>query len=185
MEYFPGRDLARVLKSEGALTPARGINLACQVCDALAAAHEKGVIHRDVKPGNVLVGQDDLVKLVDFGLAAVGQQMGSRLTKSGLLIGTPEYMAPEQISGQAVDGRADLYALGVLMYEMFSGTQPFAGENTVAILFQHLEGEVKPLSQVAPQVTPALERVVMSAMARNPDDRPATAVELRRLLINV
>lgn len=185
MEYFPGRDLARVLKSEGAVAPGRGIKLACQVCDALSAAHEKGVIHRDVKPGNVLVGEDDMVKLVDFGLAAVGQQMGSRLTKSGLLIGTPEYMAPEQISGQSVDGRADLYSLGVLMYEMFSGVQPFAGDNTVAILFQHLEGEIKPLSEVAPQVSPELERVVMAAMARNADDRPATAAELRGMLSGV
>ena len=114
-----------------------------------------------------------------------GQSVGSRLTKSGILIGTPEYMAPELITGGAVDHRSDLYAVGVMLYEMLSGTKPFIGETAVNILFQHLEADVPPLRELAPHVPEELEKIVMGAMARERDDRPASALELRESLVGV
>jgi hypothetical protein len=182
MEYFPSRDLARILKADGPIAPARGVPILVQVCEALFAAHESGAIHRDVKPGNILVGEGDRAKVVDFGLAAVGVQAGSRLTRSGLLMGTPEYMAPEQITDGEVDARSDIYSLGVVMYECFSGVAPFAGENPAHVLFRHIEGDATPLHEAAPAVSPALSSLVAAAMARHPADRPATALELAERL---
>jgi serine/threonine-protein kinase len=177
MEYFPSRDLGKIIRSEGTLLPARGLRILAQVCEGLIAAHEFGVVHRDVKPANILVGKDDGVKIVDFGLASLEQQLGSRLTKSGLLIGTPEYMAPEQISGENTDHRADLYSLGIVMYEMFSGKRPFTAETPVKILFQHLEAQATPLREVAPNIPEAIDLLVTRAMAKDPKDRPQTAQE--------
>jgi serine/threonine-protein kinase len=178
MEYFPSRDLGDILKAGGRMAPARALGIGIQVCEALAAAHDRGTIHRDVKPGNILVGEDDQVKVVDFGLAAIGQQSGSRLTMSGTLLGTPEYMAPEQITEGMADHRSDLYSLGAVLYEMLSGVSPFAGENTAHVLFQHIEGEIRPLGEAAPGLPGGLDAVVMSALARTPSDRPETAAAL-------
>ena len=175
MEFFPGRDLSRMLKDEGPLPLDLVLRLAAQVCEGLAAAHEVGVVHRDIKPPNILVGDDQVVKIVDFGLAAMGQQSGSRLTKSGILVGTPEYISPEQITGTDVDGRADIYSFGVVMYEMLSGRQPFTGSNAVNLLFQHLEGDVEPLGKLVPGIPTAVERLVTQAMSRDPSDRPGSA----------
>jgi serine/threonine-protein kinase len=149
------------------------------------AAHEIGVVHRDVKPANVLVGKDDGVKIVDFGLASLEQQLGSRLTKSGLLIGTPEYMAPEQISGEKTDHRADLYSLGIVMYETFSGKRPFTAETPVKVLFQHLEAQPTPLRDVAPNIPEAIDQLVARAMAKDPNDRPQTAQECWRSIEDI
>jgi serine/threonine-protein kinase len=181
MQYFPGQDLGRLLGESGPLDPRRGLRLAAQVCDGLAAAHVEGVIHRDIKPPNILVGADDAVRVVDFGLAAVQHSSGegSRLTQSGLLIGTPEYMAPEQISGEAVDHRVDLYSLGIVMYEAFSGRKPFVAETPVKVLFQHLEGGAAPLGEVVPGFPEPIAALVAAAMARDPNQRPSTAAELR------
>ena len=178
MEYFDGRDLAHLLHREKSLAPGRGLHIAGQVAAGLAAAHEEGIMHRDVKPPNVLVGEDDEVKVVDFGLASMGQNVGSRLTQSGILIGTPHYMAPEQIRGQEeVDGRVDIYALGVMMYEMFAGHRPFEADTAVKILFQHLENDVPPLTEVVPGFPVAVSDLVAWAMARDPNDRPATMAD--------
>ncbi len=178
MEYFPAQDLGRILKDQGPLPVPRMLKIAAQVCEGLAAAHEKGIIHRDIKPPNILVGQGDLTKIVDFGLASVGSHAGSRLTKSGILVGTPEYISPEQITGTEVDGRADLYSFGVVMYEMITGVQPFSGANAVNVLFQHLEGEIPPAHQVNAAVPEAVARLVERAMARDPAGRPASARDL-------
>jgi eukaryotic-like serine/threonine-protein kinase len=178
MEYFPGRDLGRILKLESAMPAGRALSIAAQIADGLAAAHTAGVIHRDVKPANVLVGKDDWIKIVDFGLASAQQHIGSRLTKSGLLIGTPEYMAPEQISGNTIDPRTDIYSVGVLLYEMLAGRKAFLGETAVQILFQHLEGTVEPLDKVRPELSPELVALVHQAMARDPAERHQTADEL-------
>jgi eukaryotic-like serine/threonine-protein kinase len=177
MEYFPSRDLGKIIRSEGALDTARALRILSQVCEGLTAAHEGGVVHRDVKPANILVGKDDTVKIVDFGLASVEQQIGTRLTKSGLLIGTPEYMSPEQISGGEVDHRADLYSLGIVMYETFSGKKPFTGETPVKVLFQHLEAEAPSLQTAAPNLPPAIYDLVRRAMSKEPGGRPQTAQE--------
>ena len=182
MEYFPSTDLGRLIEREGALPVDRGLHIAEQICAGLAVAHGEGIIHRDIKPPNILVGDDQMVKIVDFGLASVAQHTGSRLTKSGILIGTPQYMAPEQISGDTVDSRTDVYSLGVLMYEMFSGVQPFRGDNPVNILFQHLEGEIPPLTEVAENIPAEINELVMRAMQRERDPRPADAQELLGLI---
>jgi len=172
MEFFPGKDLGTILTEEGRMDVGRVLHIAHQVCEGLAAAHAQGVIHRDIKPANIMVGEQDLVKIVDFGLAAMTQSAGSRLTKSGILIGTPQYMAPEQIKGDDVDGRADIYSLGVMMYEMLSGRQPFCGDNAVNILYQHLEGQAQPLSELVPGIPPEVERLVACFMARHREERP-------------
>jgi serine/threonine-protein kinase len=184
MEYFPGRDLGKVLAEDAPLPASRSLGILAQVCEGLAAAHAVGVIHRDIKPANILIGRGDETRVVDFGLASAGQQSGSRLTKSGLLIGTPEYMAPEQISSEAVDHRSDLYSVGVLMYEMLTGVKPFTAETPVKVLFLHLEGEAVPAAQLAPRLPKSLLDLVMSTMARNREDRPATAQELHDRIVD-
>jgi len=184
MEYFPGKDLGRLLTEGGPLDLVRVLRIGAQVCDGLAAAHAEGVIHRDIKPPNILVGENDDTRLVDFGLASVHQSTGdgSRLTKSGLLIGTPEYMAPEQITGDSVDHRVDLYSLGIVLYEAASGTKPYAAETPVKVLFQHLEGGATPLHGLISTCPEVVSELVARAMAREPNDRPGSALELRSMI---
>jgi serine/threonine-protein kinase len=182
MEYFAARDLGGVLREGGPLSPARAMHVAEQTLEGLAAAHAQGVLHRDIKPANLLVGDADLVKIVDFGLASVGNNGPSRLTKSGILVGTPEYISPEQITGGTVDARCDLYSLGVVLYESISGRQPFTGSTPVSILFQHIEATPPPLMSVAAGIPPAVNEVVMRAMARAPGDRPESALAMLEMV---
>jgi HEAT repeat protein/tRNA A-37 threonylcarbamoyl transferase component Bud32 len=185
MEYFPGRDLAKVLTADGALDIERALRLALQVCEGLGAAHAEGVIHRDIKPDNILVGDGDAVKIVDFGLAWAGQNLGSRLTQHGVTVGTPEYMAPEQIRGDAVDQRADLYALGVLLYEMLTGQVPYASDAAVTVLFKHLAGEPRRPSDLRAEIPEVVEAMVRHAMALDPADRPQSAEAFRREILDL
>jgi len=178
MEYFESRDLGEIVALERRIAPARVLHLSRQVCRGLRAAHAQGVIHRDVKPANVLVNAEEHVKIVDFGLAAVMREAENRLTRTGHLVGTPHYMAPELIRGEEIDGRADLYSLGVVMYEMLSGEPPYDGDNPMNILFRHLDGDAAPLNHLVPDVPPGLEAVVQHAMKLRPADRPATADDL-------
>jgi serine/threonine-protein kinase len=182
MEYFPGRDLGAVLREEGPMSPARAMNVAEQVLDGLAAAHSAGILHRDIKPANLLIGAGDLVKIVDFGLASMSHSTGSRLTQSGILVGTPEYISPEQITGTETDARCDLYSLGVVLYEAMSGIQPFTGTSAVNILFQHLEADVPALGTVAAGIPPHISDAVMRALSRQPADRPASASAMLEML---
>jgi serine/threonine-protein kinase len=182
MEYFPGRDLGAVLREEGPMSPARAMNMAEQVLEGLAAAHSAGILHRDIKPANLLIGAGDLVKIVDFGLASVSHSTQSRLTQSGILVGTPEYISPEQITGTDIDARCDLYSLAVVLYEAMTGIQPFSGTSAVNILFQHLEADVPPLTSVAAGIPQHVNDAVMRAMARHPADRPASAVAMLEML---
>jgi serine/threonine-protein kinase len=182
MEYFPGQDLAQILKKEGSLSLDRTLGISAQLCEGLAAAHELGIVHRDIKPPNILVDDAQTAKIVDFGLAWMGEATKSRLTQSGILVGTPEYISPEQITGGEVDGRADLYSLGVVIYEMLSGRQAFKGNNAVNVLFQHLEADVEPLSQVVPTIPAAVNDLVMRCMAKKPADRPESAPALLEMI---
>ncbi len=182
MEHFPARDLGALLRQDGPLSPARAMHVAEQTLDGLAAAHAAGVFHRDIKPANLLVGDGDQVKIVDFGLASVGHSTHSRLTQSGILVGTPEYISPEQITGTDVDARCDLYSLGVVLYEAMSGKQPFFGTNAVNVLFQHLEPNVPPLSDVAAGIPSAVNDVVMRAMSRHAHDRPPGALAMLEMV---
>jgi beta-lactam-binding protein with PASTA domain len=178
MEYVDeGRTLAQVIR-QGPLPPEKAASIAADVAGALAFAHSNGVIHRDVKPGNVLMDQNDQVKVADFGIArAVGDQDG--LTKTGAVMGTATYFSPEQAQGYGVDARSDIYSLGVVLYEMVTGRPPFAGENPVAIAYQHVREEPLPPRQVNPAVPPSLEAIILQAMAKDPAQRYQSAEDMR------
>ena len=178
MEFFESHSLSAELRHEPRLPLLYGLKVLRQVCRGLAEAHRVSVIHRDLKPGNILIDDQEFVKIVDFGLAAAATHDASRLTRSGLLLGTPTYMAPEQIEGQELDHRADIYSLGVLMYEVFTGRVPFEGANAVATLFQHLDARVVAPRAVVPSLPEALETVILKAMSRAPEARYQTAEEL-------
>jgi serine/threonine-protein kinase len=177
MEYFPGQDLGRILDECKTMAPERTVPIVVQICAGLSAAHEVGIIHRDIKPANILVGEGDRVKVVDFGLAAASREAENRLTRTGHLVGTPHYMAPEVIRGEQIDGRADLYSLAIMSYEMLSGRLPYDGDNPMNVLFRHLDGDAPKLSEVC-SIPEPLSQAVMRAMAVNRDERPSTAAEL-------
>src|SRR5512133_699047 len=183
MEALDGRNLGVVLRDEGALAVPRALALLEQVCRALAAAHAGGVVHRGVKPENVLVGvRDDgteWAKVVDFGISHVPAGPGrERLTRAGAIIGTPEYMAPEQATGGAVDHRADIYAVGVLAYEMLTGSLPFEGTSDLATIVAAQLRDPEPPSVRNAAISPEVDAIVLRALARRPEDRYATMDEL-------
>ena len=182
MEYFEGRDLGKVLDDRERLPVDRVLRISRQVAEGLAAAHDVGVVHRDVKPGNILVGDADEVKLLDFGLASATHEVSQRLTKTGHLVGTPHYMAPELIRSEEVDGRADLYSFGIVMYEMLSGRLPYDGDNPMSILFRHLDGDATPLAELVPDLPAEILEIVDRLIAVDREARPADARALAGLL---
>jgi eukaryotic-like serine/threonine-protein kinase len=188
MELLRGMDLAALLRREGSLLPARALPMMTQVCDALAEAHRNGVIHRDLKPSNIFVatvaGQSDFIKLLDFGLAKLTHEPDrSELTQDGSVLGTPRYMAPETLDAGRVDPRADIYALGCVMYELLAGRLPFM-ETSAAGMLRQRGGERPPqLSSVcSAELPPGLEALVMRCLEKNPDDRFDDAGQLRQAL---
>jgi tetratricopeptide (TPR) repeat protein/predicted Ser/Thr protein kinase len=157
--------------------------IAGQICAALEHAHANGIVHRDLKPENILIAPDDTVKLMDFGLAR--SRHASRLTQEGTLVGSVFYLAPEQALGEEIDGRADLYALGVMLYELTTGRLPFTADDPVAVISKHLQGAVVPPRQVEPDLPPAFEAIILKLLARRPEDRYATAGDVQRALADV
>ncbi len=182
MEYFPSRSLASLLAGASPMPTRRAFAILRGICRGMAVAHRAGIIHRDLKPANVLLGEDDLVKIVDFGLAAAGSRGDPGLTRTGLILGTPYYIAPEQAQGGTADPRTDIYSLGVIMYEMLTGRPPYVGPDPVSILLQHVQGKPKPPRQVQPGLAPALEAIVLKAMALQPADRHGSMEELGQAL---
>jgi serine/threonine-protein kinase len=185
MELLDGHDLAEELARKGALPARRTIGIVLQCAKALSAAHKKGIVHRDMKPENVFLvkrdGGDDFVKIVDFGIAKMSDietegRPGRKLTKTGMIFGTPEYMSPEQAGGKKFDHRVDIYSLGVILYELLAGRVPFVGDTFMGILTQHMFDPAPPITSLHPraQVPPELERIVWKALAKNPDDRYPT-----------
>jgi serine/threonine-protein kinase len=177
MEFLEGRPLADVIQPAGGLDPRRVAGILEQVALALDFAHSRKVIHRDIKPANIFLSADDHVTLVDFGIAkALSSAAG--LTRAGMIVGTPEYMSPEQVDGRALDARSDIYSLGVVLYQMLTGYVPFGGESPSAVMIAHLTKAPMPPSQFSVFVTPGIESVVMRALAKNPNDRFASVREM-------
>jgi len=178
MEYVPGRSLAEVMAAEAPLPKERAVSIACQLAEALACLQRQGVIHRDVKPSNVRVLPSGEVKLLDFGIALI--ESARRLTWAGLshAVGTPDYMAPEQIRGRRGDARTDVYALGVVLYEMLTGHLPYESGDTGAVLESKLHGESTPPSVHTPGLDPALQAIVLRSISREPRDRYPGAEEM-------
>ena len=180
MEYVDGRSLADMLRAEGTLHPDRAADIATDVAAALGFAHRNGVVHRDVKPGNVLISSAGLVKVTDFGIArAITHNAEEALTQTGSVMGTATYFSPEQAQGKSVDPRSDLYSLGIVMYEMVCGKAPFQAENPVAVAYKHVQEQVVPPSQVNPSVPASYEAITMRLLAKNPAGRYASAEDLR------
>jgi eukaryotic-like serine/threonine-protein kinase len=183
MELISGRTLADILDEDGSLSPERAIDVSSSVASALAHAHGKGIVHRDVKPGNIMITTSGEVKVMDFGIARTVS--AGTFTNTASVLGTATYFAPEQARGGPVDERTDLYALGVVLYEMLAGRPPFAGDSPVAVAYQHVREQPTPPSRLNPRISPALEAVVLRAMAKDPGARQQTASELARDLQRV
>jgi len=186
MELVEGHTLRHEL-ADGPLPPALAVDIAAQVADALDYAHGAGVVHRDVKPANILLRPDGQAKVADFGIAkaVLGDEPARDLTRTGTIIGTAKYLSPEQVDGRPLDGRSDVYALGVVLYEMLCGQPPFTGDTEMAIGVQHLSARPASPRSVRPDVPPALEAIVMRALEKAPADRFPSATAMRAALLQV
>jgi eukaryotic-like serine/threonine-protein kinase len=178
MEYVEGRTLRDVIRADGPLLPERAAEIADAVARALETAHEAGMVHRDIKPGNIMLTSDGEVKVMDFGIARTST--GDTLTQTAAVLGTASYLSPEQAQGQPVDARSDLYSLGCVLYEMTTGRSPFSGDSPVAIAYKHVKDDPVAPSRINPDVPSDLESVILKSMAKNPANRYQTAAEMRQ-----
>lgn len=185
MDYVPGHSLRQIIDEQGALAPERAARIVLDVCRALGYAHAQGVIHRDVKPSNLLVEESGRTLLTDFGIARWLASDEPGITAVGETVGTPEYMSPEQIRGEAVDGRSDLYSLGVVLYEALTGELPFTARSKASIKRQQLEKRPDPPSFHNPSIPQTLEQVVLRALEKNPAERFSSAAEMEQALLQV
>ena len=195
MELIEGSSLRDVIHREAPLSPARALNIAGQIAASLADAHAHGIIHRDLKPDNVMLQQRgkarDVARVLDFGIAKLRNEARGNMTQAGDILGTPQYIAPEQAKGEAIDGRTDIYALGCMLYEMLTARLPFEGDSVMALLAAHVSQPVVPPSQRRPELAlpPALDALVVWAMQKEPAARPATmeqlGEEMARVLMTV
>ena len=183
MEYVKGRSLRQLIRTEGPLHPQRVAEIGAEIASALAFAHQNGVIHRDIKPGNVVISPSGQVKVTDFGIARAAGNAQEALTQTGVVMGTATYFSPEQAQGRPIDPRSDVYALGVVLYEMLAGRPPFYNENPVTVAYQHVREAPVPPSRRNPDVPPPLEAIVLKALAKNPANRYASAQDLRADLL--
>jgi len=181
MEYVEGRDLKEILRSEGRLLPERAAEIAAEVCAALQFAHRSNLVHRDIKPHNIFITNLGQVKVMDFGIAREGS--GGGITQTGMVMGTPQYISPEQAQGLAVDGRSDIYSLGVVLYEMLTGQVPFDDPNPVTITYKQVREDPTPPSVIDPEIPATLDAIVMKAMSKNPANRFQNAQEMKADLL--
>jgi serine/threonine-protein kinase len=179
MEYFPSHTLGGEIVNEKPVELKRAIKFAIDIATGMAVAHQAGIVHRDLKPANLLIDNEGLLKIVDFGVAAAQSQGDTQLTKTGYVIGSPKYMAPEQILGKKVDERADIYSLGVIMYEMFSGVPPYSRGDHMSVMYQHVQGKARPPSEINKELPAELSNLVMKCMSLDKAKRAQTMDELR------
>jgi len=179
MEYFPSHTLGSEVVNEKPMELKRAVRFGTDICTGMTVAHQVGIVHRDLKPANVLINQEGLLKIVDFGVAAAHREGDTQLTKTGYVIGSPKYMAPEQILGKKVDERADIYALGVILYEMVTGVPPYSRGDHMSVMYQHVQGKARAPQEINPALPPGLSDLVLKAMAVDKAKRHQTMEELR------
>jgi HEAT repeat protein/tRNA A-37 threonylcarbamoyl transferase component Bud32 len=183
MEYFPSHTLGAEIANEKPMRPAKAAAYASDICIGMSVAHQQGIIHRDLKPANILINETGLLKIVDFGVAAAAKSGDTQLTKTGYVIGSPKYMAPEQILGKKVDERADIYSLGVIVYEMLAGTPPYSRGDHMSVMYQHVQGKAQAVHEANPSIPRALSDVVSKTMQVDKAKRYASMEELRLALV--
>jgi serine/threonine-protein kinase len=171
MEYFHSHTLASEMKRGVPMAQGHGLKIIQDVCSGMSVAHHASIVHRDLKPQNILLNEQGLVKIVDFGLAAAMSHTDTHLTATGAIMGTPMYMAPEQVQGGTVDERTDIYSLGVIMYEMFTGRPPYTGKDPITILYQHVQGNAAAPRTLNAAISAVLEDIICTAMAVDPAQR--------------
>ena len=176
-EWVDGRSLRHVLSETGKLPIECALNIAIQICDALEYAHSQGIVHRDLKPENIMVGPGDRIKIMDFGIASVAGARRLTFGKLSEVMGSPDYISPEQVKGKRGNSRSDLYALGIVLYEMLTGTVPFNGSNAYAIMNDRLLNHPIPPRRMEPAISPQLQEILYRALERDPKNRYASARE--------
>jgi serine/threonine-protein kinase len=179
MEYFASHTLGAEVVNEKPLATKRAVQFGIDMATGMAVAHQVGIVHRDLKPANVLIDNTGLLKIVDFGVAAAHREGETQLTKTGYVIGSPKYMAPEQILGRKVDERADIYAVGVILYELFTGVPPYSRGDHMAVMYQHVQGKARPPQELNPALPPGLGEVITKAMSVDKTKRWQSMDELR------
>src|SRR5882757_3863754 len=185
MEFVDGVTLRDIVHTEGPMAPRRAIEVIADACQALNFSHQNGIIHRDVKPANIMISTTNAVKVMDFGIARALADSGNSVTQTAAVIGTAQYLSPEQARGDPVDARSDVYSLGCVLYEVLTGEPPFTGDSPVSVAYQHVREDPLPPSERNPALSPELDAVVLKALAKNPDNRYQTAAEMRTDLVRV
>ena len=182
MEYVDGQTLREIVKTQGPMSEQQVIEVMADVCAALDFSHRHSIIHRDVKPANIMINRVGAVKVMDFGIArALGE--GQNVTQTAAVIGTAQYLSPEQARGEAVDARSDVYATGCVIFELLTGHPPFVGDNPVSVAYQHVREDPRAPSESNPDVTPDVDAVVLKALSKNPANRYQSAGEMRADLL--
>jgi serine/threonine-protein kinase len=185
MEYVDGVTLRDIVHTDGPMPPRRALEVIADACQALNFSHQHGIIHRDVKPANIMISKAGAVKVMDFGIARALADSSNSVTRTAAVIGTAQYLSPEQARGERVAARSDVYSLGCVLYEMLTGEPPFVGDSPVAVAYQHVREDPVPPSQRHPGISPELDAVVLKALTKNPDNRYQTAAEMRADLVRV
>jgi serine/threonine-protein kinase len=183
MEYVEGETLRDVLRREGQLTPERAMALSADICGALDFSHRNGIVHRDVKPGNVMITPQGTVKVMDFGIARAVSDSAATMTSTAAVIGTAQYLSPEQARGEGVDARSDVYSMGCVLFELVTGAPPFTGDSPVSVAYQHVREDPRLPSSINPNIPPELDAIVLKAMSKNPANRYQSAAEMRNDLL--
>jgi beta-lactam-binding protein with PASTA domain len=183
MEYVEGDTLRDVLRREGVLPAERAMALAADICGALDFSHRNGIVHRDVKPGNVMITPQGAVKVMDFGIARAVSDSAATMTSTAAVIGTAQYLSPEQARGESVDARSDVYSMGCLLYELVTGAPPFTGDSPVSVAYQHVREDPRLPSSINPKVPAELDAILLKAMSKNPANRYQSAADMRNDLL--